>query len=61
MATSKEKQREMVTSKEKQNVPSPGGVSCSICLEAVESNGERSVATLKCGHQFHLGVGVRVS
>ena len=30
-------------------------VSCSICLEAVADNGDRSWAKLQCGHQFHLG------
>ena len=30
-------------------------VSCSICLEAVTDNGDRSWAKLQCGHQFHLG------
>ncbi|QHO34428.1 uncharacterized protein DS421_9g266830 [Arachis hypogaea] len=30
-------------------------VSCSICLDAVIDNGDRSLAKLKCGHQFHLG------
>ncbi|PIN15637.1 hypothetical protein CDL12_11715 [Handroanthus impetiginosus] len=29
-------------------------VSCSICLEVVTDNGERSWAKLQCGHQFHL-------
>ncbi|KAL1549575.1 E3 ubiquitin-protein ligase IPI1-like [Salvia divinorum] len=29
-------------------------VSCSICLEAVTNNGDRSWARLQCGHQFHL-------
>ncbi|XP_047962718.1 E3 ubiquitin-protein ligase IPI1-like [Salvia hispanica] len=29
-------------------------VSCSICLEAVTDNGDRSWAKLQCGHQFHL-------
>ncbi|CAM8907507.1 unnamed protein product [Rhodiola kirilowii] len=29
-------------------------VSCSICLEAVSDDGERSWAKLLCGHQFHL-------
>ncbi|KAL1341503.1 E3 ubiquitin-protein ligase IPI1 [Arachis hypogaea] len=29
-------------------------VSCSICLDAVIDNGDRSLAKLKCGHQFHL-------
>lgn len=29
-------------------------VSCSICLEAVKDDGERSLAKLRCGHQFHL-------
>ncbi|KAL2490173.1 RING/U-box superfamily protein [Abeliophyllum distichum] len=32
----------------------PVAVSCSICLEAVTDNGERSWAKLQCGHQFHL-------
>ncbi|KAL0387416.1 UNVERIFIED_CONTAM: E3 ubiquitin-protein ligase RFI2 [Sesamum radiatum] len=30
-------------------------VSCSICLEVVTDNGDRSWAKLQCGHQFHLG------
>ncbi|KAK6911593.1 Zinc finger, RING-type [Dillenia turbinata] len=29
-------------------------VSCSICLEVVADNGDRSWAKLQCGHQFHL-------
>lgn len=29
-------------------------VSCSICLELVTDNGDRSWAKLQCGHQFHL-------
>lgn len=32
-----------------------GTVSCSICLELVTDNGDRSWAKLQCGHQFHLG------
>ena len=32
-----------------------GSVSCSICLEFVMDNGDRSLAKLICGHQFHLG------
>ncbi|KAK4748817.1 hypothetical protein SAY87_015403 [Trapa incisa] len=28
--------------------------SCSICLEVVSDNGDRSWAKLPCGHQFHL-------
>ncbi|KAL4325392.1 hypothetical protein GQ457_11G010580 [Hibiscus cannabinus] len=31
-----------------------GLVSCSICLEVVTDNGDRSWANLQCGHQFHL-------
>ncbi|XP_012434176.1 E3 ubiquitin-protein ligase RFI2 isoform X2 [Gossypium raimondii] len=31
-----------------------GSVSCSICLEMVTDNGDRSWAKLQCGHQFHL-------
>ncbi|EXB54364.1 hypothetical protein L484_002424 [Morus notabilis] len=31
-----------------------GSVSCSICLEAVSDNGDRSWAKLQCGHEFHL-------
>ncbi|KAK8712501.1 hypothetical protein V6N13_147740 [Hibiscus sabdariffa] len=31
-----------------------GSVSCSICLETVTDNGDRSWAKLRCGHQFHL-------
>jgi hypothetical protein len=33
-----------------------GSVSCSICLEVVTDNGDRSWAKLQCGHQFHLGM-----
>uniref|UniRef100_A0A1D1XED7 RING-H2 finger protein ATL5 n=1 Tax=Anthurium amnicola TaxID=1678845 RepID=A0A1D1XED7_9ARAE len=29
-------------------------VPCSICLEGVEDDGERSTAKLLCGHRFHL-------
>lgn len=29
-------------------------VSCSICLEVVTDNGDRSWAKLQCGHEFHL-------
>lgn len=32
-----------------------GSVSCSICLEVVADNGDRSWAKLQCGHEFHLG------
>ncbi|KAM7279304.1 hypothetical protein ACFE04_006438 [Oxalis oulophora] len=31
-----------------------GSVSCSICLEVVADDGDRSWAKLQCGHQFHL-------
>ncbi|KAI4349948.1 hypothetical protein L6164_010487 [Bauhinia variegata] len=31
-----------------------GSVSCSICLDVVADNGDRSWAKLQCGHQFHL-------
>ncbi|EEF49890.1 E3 ubiquitin-protein ligase RFI2 [Ricinus communis] len=31
-----------------------GSVSCSICLDVVTDNGDRSWAKLQCGHQFHL-------
>ncbi|KAM0992002.1 hypothetical protein ACFX2I_010279 [Malus domestica] len=31
-----------------------GSVSCSICLEVVADNGDRSRAKLQCGHEFHL-------
>lgn len=38
---------------------SSGGASanvfCSICLESVMNDGDRSTARLQCGHQFHLG------
>ncbi|CAM8991835.1 unnamed protein product [Rhodiola kirilowii] len=35
--------------------PDPSSsVSCSICLDVVLNDGERSCAKLKCGHQFHL-------
>ncbi|CAK9148670.1 unnamed protein product [Ilex paraguariensis] len=30
-------------------------VSCSICLDVVTDNGNRSWAKLQCGHLFHLG------
>ncbi|KAL6514786.1 hypothetical protein OROGR_020365 [Orobanche gracilis] len=30
-------------------------VFCSICLDVVTDNGDRSWAKLHCGHQFHLG------
>ncbi|WOL16451.1 hypothetical protein Cni_G25238 [Canna indica] len=29
-------------------------VACSICLDAVKSDGDRSTARLQCGHEFHL-------
>lgn len=32
-----------------------GSISCSICLDLVTDNGDRSWAKLQCGHQFHLG------
>lgn len=32
-----------------------GSVSCSICLEVVADNGDRSWSKLQCSHQFHLG------
>ncbi|XP_010546729.1 PREDICTED: uncharacterized protein LOC104818723 [Tarenaya hassleriana] len=31
-----------------------GSVACSICLDMVAVNGDRSWATLQCGHRFHL-------
>ncbi|OIW13040.1 hypothetical protein TanjilG_17600 [Lupinus angustifolius] len=31
-----------------------GSVPCSICLEVVADNGDRSWAKLLCGHRFHL-------
>lgn len=31
-------------------------VPCSICLEIVSDDGNRSWAKLQCGHQFHLGM-----
>ncbi|KAH7431455.1 hypothetical protein KP509_08G049000 [Ceratopteris richardii] len=52
MTNSKEKQGDTSNSKEK--LQSPKNVPCSICLDAVESGGDRSVARLKCGHHFHL-------
>lgn len=33
---------------------STSNVSCSICLELVTDNGDRSWAKLQCGHEFHL-------
>ncbi|KAL2345662.1 hypothetical protein Fmac_006947 [Flemingia macrophylla] len=35
-------------------VKSFASVPCSICLEPVTDNGDRSWAKLQCGHQFHL-------
>ncbi|KAF3506299.1 hypothetical protein F2Q69_00003021 [Brassica cretica] len=32
-----------------------GSVACSICLDTVAKDGDRSWANLQCGHQFHLG------
>lgn len=35
-------------------------MSCSICLDTVVAGGEeRSTARLQCGHEFHLGEGLR--
>uniref|UniRef100_A0A7N0T7E6 RING-type domain-containing protein n=1 Tax=Kalanchoe fedtschenkoi TaxID=63787 RepID=A0A7N0T7E6_KALFE len=34
--------------------PDPSSVPCSICLDAVLNDAQRSFAKLKCGHQFHL-------
>lgn len=34
---------------------SAAAVPCSICLDAVTDEGDRSWAKLQCGHQFHLG------
>ncbi|CAA6668130.1 unnamed protein product [Spirodela intermedia] len=35
--------------------PGPSSVFCSICLEPVSADlGDRSVAKLQCGHEFHL-------
>lgn len=31
-------------------------VPCSICLDVITDNGDRSWAKLQCGHQFHLGM-----
>lgn len=31
-------------------------VTCSICLEAVTGNKDRSKVKLQCGHEFHLGM-----
>ncbi|KAB2602336.1 hypothetical protein D8674_003341 [Pyrus ussuriensis x Pyrus communis] len=36
-----------------------GSVSCSICLEVVADNVDRSWAKLQCGHEFHLVNGCR--
>ena len=34
----------------------PSSVSCTVCLDAVTIDaGDRGVATLACGHRFHLG------
>lgn len=30
-------------------------VSCSICLEVISDDGERTKVKLQCGHEFHLG------
>ena len=35
-----------------------GAVLCSMYLEVVADNGDRSWAKLHCGHQFHLGFAV---
>ncbi|XP_010524866.1 PREDICTED: uncharacterized protein LOC104802795 [Tarenaya hassleriana] len=35
-------------------VDGSASVACSICLETVADNGDRSWAKLQCGHQFHL-------
>ncbi|GMP87665.1 hypothetical protein CsSME_00039944 [Camellia sinensis var. sinensis] len=32
----------------------PSSVACSICLDLVTDNGDRSRAKLQCGHEFHL-------
>ncbi|KAJ0581816.1 putative transcription factor C2H2 family [Helianthus annuus] len=42
------------------NSPSPAlacssSVPCSICLDLVIDDGDRSIAKLHCGHKFHLG------
>ncbi|KAJ0039284.1 hypothetical protein Pint_22724 [Pistacia integerrima] len=31
-----------------------GSLSCSICLDLITDNGDRSWAKLQCGHQFHF-------
>ncbi|ERN06435.1 uncharacterized protein LOC18434631 [Amborella trichopoda] len=33
---------------------SMSAISCSVCLEGVLEGGDRSIAKLQCGHQFHL-------
>ncbi|CAH2057621.1 unnamed protein product [Thlaspi arvense] len=40
---------------------SPVEVSCSICLELVVDDGTRSRAKLQCGHEFHLGISIKLS
>lgn len=37
-----------------ENTTSSSSVPCSICLDLVTDNGDRSIAKLQCGHEFHL-------
>lgn len=37
-----------------EGVEPPSPVSCSICLDSVSDNRDRSRAKLQCGHEFHL-------
>ncbi|XP_078447440.1 uncharacterized protein LOC144716221 [Wolffia australiana] len=53
-AMSNMKRREEAAREDAQSA-GPSSVSCSICLENLSpSSGPRSVATLLCGHEFHL-------
>lgn len=53
-ATDHHHQMDVDDDDETMGLPS-GGVPCSICLDLVSDNGDRSRAKLHCGHEFHLG------
>ena len=50
----KEDNNKIMDEDDDQGSNSSGPVSCSICLEVVTDNGDRSLSKLLCGHQFHL-------
>ncbi|KAG5514226.1 hypothetical protein RHGRI_035583 [Rhododendron griersonianum] len=59
MCEEKEKKHNIVSgamddSNGDENTTSSSSVPCSICLDLVTDNGDRSIAKLQCGHQFHL-------